>query len=96
MFDIRNTKFAVLVPANFCILYSLKLASCRWNIGEFYIFSCFMSNKTEIQPVNVQVYCSKYKWQLYVSATTHTPSGCMYQKYKRKYYACSILIVTKD
>jgi len=25
--------------------------------------------KKEIQPVNAQVYCSNYKWQLHISAT---------------------------
>ena len=44
----------------------------------------------EIFPINAQIHCSNYKWQLHVSATQQPPSGSLCEKYKRKFYTCSL------
>jgi len=36
----------------------------------------------EIFPVNALCFCSKYKWQLHVSATKYPSTGCLSEKYK--------------
>ena len=38
----------------------------------------------QIFPINAQIHCSSYKWQLHVSATQQ-PSGCLCGKYKRNF-----------
>ena len=40
----------------------------------------------EMWPFKTQLHCSNYKWQLHVSATQQPSSGCLCEKYKRKFY----------
>ena len=51
--------------------------------------------RTGMWPLNVQLHCSNYKWQLHVSAKKQ-PTGCLCEKYKRKPYTCSLHIDNND
>jgi len=44
--------------------------------------------------IDAQFYCSNYKWQLHIPATKQPSLGCIYQKYIRILYTCSLHIVT--
>ena len=52
--------------------------------------------REETLPVNAQLHCGNYKWQLHVSATKYSTSGSLCEKYKRKFYTCSLHIVKND
>ena len=50
----------------------------------------------QIFPINAQLHCRNYKWQLHVSATQQPSSGCLCEKCNRKFYNCSLQIVNND
>ena len=52
--------------------------------------------RVKMWPINTQLHCSHYKWQLHVSATQQPSSGCLCRKYNRKCYTCSLHIVKND
>ena len=52
--------------------------------------------REETWPVNAQLHCSNYKWKLHVSPTKYPISGSLCEKYKRKFYTCSLHKVKND
>jgi len=52
--------------------------------------------KEEMWPINAQLHCSNYKWQSHVLATKLPSSGCLCEKYKWKFYTCSLHMVKND
>jgi hypothetical protein len=52
--------------------------------------------RAEMWPVNTQLHCSYYKWQLHLTATKELSSGCLCGKYQRKSYNCNIQIVKNE
>jgi hypothetical protein len=52
--------------------------------------------RAETVPINAQLYCSNYKWQLHIAATQQPSSGCLCEKYIRKSYTGSLYMVKND
>ena len=52
--------------------------------------------RAEIYPVNAQLHCRNYKWQLPVSATEQSSSSCLNGKYRIKFYTCSLHTVKNN